>query len=104
MSLQQHVLAGLKPLRLARNLTRDDMAAAIGVTATSYDRFENGTRRLYFDKACALADRLSCSLDELRHDPGAGSTDTVVIAGEGALAFGTGETSGAEEQLRDWEL
>lgn len=71
MTLPQHALAGLKPRRIARNLSREDMAGAIGVTATSYDRFENGTRRLYFDKACVLADTLGCSLDDLRCDPNA---------------------------------
>jgi transcriptional regulator with XRE-family HTH domain len=81
MLLPQHSLSGLKPLRLARNMTREHLAAIIGVTATSYDRFENGIRRLYFDKACALADALGCSLDALRGDPGAAQAGSVVNLG-----------------------
>lgn len=75
-----HPLQNLKALRLSKGVSREAMADAISVAPTSYDRYENGTRRIYFDKACALADTLGVSLDEFRKEPG--PDDTVVAQAE----------------------
>jgi transcriptional regulator with XRE-family HTH domain len=62
-----HYLVGLKPIRRYRGLSLAEAGDLIGVTSTSYARFEAGTRRIYFDKACVLADALGCSIADLRH-------------------------------------
>ncbi len=66
-----HCAAGLKPARLRS----EKLAAAIGVTVTTYYRYEAGARRLYLDKACVLADTMGISLDDIRRDPGTGTVD-----------------------------
>lgn len=66
---QEHPLEGLKAARLKAGLTRQALAEAIGVTPTSYDRFENGTRRIYFDRVIVLAKTLGVSIDSLLHAP-----------------------------------
>lgn len=75
-----HPLEGLKPARLRANLSASLCADRIGVTVQSYYRFEKGERRLYFDKACILADMIGVSLDELRKAPGTLDT-AVAVAG-----------------------
>lgn len=45
------------------------LADAAGVSLTSYYRFEDGTRRCYFDKVCCMADAMGVSTDMLRRDP-----------------------------------
>lgn len=72
-----HCLAGLKAARIRSGIAVDVLADRLGVSATSYYRFEAGTRRIYFDRVCALADALGCSIDDLRHAPEDG---TVVAA------------------------
>lgn len=59
-------LAGLRGIRLHRARRSSEMAELIGVTPSSYTRFENGYRRIYFDKACILADTLGVRVDDLR--------------------------------------
>jgi transcriptional regulator with XRE-family HTH domain len=62
----QHCLEGLKPIRQFRRIERKDLAQTIGVTVTSYDRYESGDRRIQFDKVCVLADFLYCTTEDLR--------------------------------------
>jgi transcriptional regulator with XRE-family HTH domain len=80
-----HQLRGLRTARERAEITAPDAAAAIGVTPRSYYRLETGVRRMYFDKACRLADLFGCSLDDLRRDPDAadGARGTVVDAALG---------------------
>jgi DNA-binding XRE family transcriptional regulator len=61
-----HCLQGLKPARLKADISPDALATVIGVDVRSYYRYEGGKRALSFDKACALADTIGCSLDDLR--------------------------------------
>jgi transcriptional regulator with XRE-family HTH domain len=61
-----HCLQGLKPARIKADITPDALAAVIGVDVRSYYRYESGKRLIGFDKACALADTIGCSLDDLR--------------------------------------
>jgi transcriptional regulator with XRE-family HTH domain len=75
-----HCLAGLKAARLKAKIEPDALAAVIGVNVRSYYRYEGGRRLISFDKACALADTIGCSLDDLRRDPDDG---TVVAAALG---------------------
>lgn len=75
----RHCLEGLKPARLRAGLTRQEVADAAGVTITSYDRFESGVRRCYFDRVCVIADLLGVTTEELRRHP---DDSTVVAANE----------------------
>jgi transcriptional regulator with XRE-family HTH domain len=62
-----HPLIGLKSVRKHRGFSLSDAASVVGVHPTSYNRFENGTRRIYLDKAVALAQALRCTVDDLTH-------------------------------------
>lgn len=44
---------------------RDDFAAVLGVEPRRYKSWETGERKLPFSWACAIAEKLNCSLDEL---------------------------------------
>jgi transcriptional regulator with XRE-family HTH domain len=72
-----HCLEGLKPARIRTGIEVEALAESMGVSVTSYYRYEAGHRRIYFDKACRLADALGVSLDDLRRAP---ASDTVVAA------------------------
>jgi transcriptional regulator with XRE-family HTH domain len=61
-----HPLIGLRSIRQARRATVAELAETIGVAPTSYSRFETGMRRIYFDKAITLADKLGVRVDDLR--------------------------------------
>lgn len=61
-----HPLQGLREIRRARNLSASDMAELLNIAPTSYSRFEIGSRRAYFDKVVAIADRLGVRTDDLR--------------------------------------
>lgn len=89
--------SGLKDARLKAGIDPQVLADRIGVNLRSYYRFENGTRRLYFDKACALADALGCSLDELRSAPEVAAETSVVVNSPDA-------PPGIADELRGWEL
>jgi transcriptional regulator with XRE-family HTH domain len=60
-----HCLIGLRQIRRARKISVADIAEVIGVASTSYLRFENGTRRIYFDKVVKIAQRLGVRTDDL---------------------------------------
>lgn len=51
----QHVLSGLKSWRTSQGVRAVDLARRIGIAVESYRRIERGERRIYFDKAIALA-------------------------------------------------
>ena len=80
-----HCLAGIKAARIRTSTPVERLAAAIGISVTSYYRYENGSRRIYLDRACVLADLMGISLDELRRP----STDGTVVT---------------ERALADWEV
>lgn len=64
-----HPLAGLKTRREMEHMRASDLARRIGVTTASYYRFERGERRIYLDKARAIASTLGCTVDALAHEP-----------------------------------
>jgi transcriptional regulator with XRE-family HTH domain len=64
--MRPHILSSLRTRRMASGVNPIFLARAIGVELNTYYRYENGTRRIHFDKACVLADKLGCSLDDLR--------------------------------------
>lgn len=45
--------------------SRDDFAEALGVKPLRYKAWETGERNMSFSWACAIAEKLNCSLDEL---------------------------------------
>lgn len=56
----------LQQLRKAAGYkSRDDFAVVLGVNARTYKTWESGERKFSFVQACAIADALNCSLDEL---------------------------------------
>jgi transcriptional regulator with XRE-family HTH domain len=61
-----HCLEGLKAARIKAGVEPHALADRIGVDVRSYYRYEAGKRPITFDKACALADTIGCSLDDLR--------------------------------------
>lgn len=77
MSLN-HCLAGLKTARIRAGVNVSILADRIGVTVTTYYRYEAGQRRIYLDRAVVLASMLGCTVDDLTRAPG--PDDTVVAA------------------------
>lgn len=69
MSEHTHLLTGLRARRVAQRLSAPQMAKVIGMTSTSYLRFERGERRVYLDKAVALARYLGCTIAQLAQEP-----------------------------------
>lgn len=55
----------LKQLRLAKEISQQDMAKMLGYTPTSYNKIENGERNLPARKALMAAKILDCSLDDI---------------------------------------
>lgn len=62
--------ASLTALRKSRGLSQKQVAEAVGMTLSAYQRYEYGQREPAFCKLIALADFFAVSLDEL-----AGRTD-----------------------------
>ena len=69
--IADHVLQGLKPLRTHLGISASALANRIGVTASSFARYENGSRRIFLDMAVALAGTLGVTVDDLTrsHSP-----------------------------------
>ncbi|WP_207627494.1 helix-turn-helix transcriptional regulator [Bacillus sp. MM2020_4] len=55
----------LKRLREAKGIQQQDMAKRLGYTVQSYNRVENGKRKLPIAKAMKAAEILGCSMDEI---------------------------------------
>ena len=73
-----HALAGLRAARIRAGVDAQVLADRIGVTINAYYRYEAGSRRIYLDRAVALASLLGCTVDDLTRAPG--PDDTVVAA------------------------
>lgn len=59
----------LRALRKRHGYTQDDVAQAIGETKRVVGAWERQDTLIPFEKACAIADFLNCSLDELAGRP-----------------------------------
>lgn len=55
MELTHHSLCGLRPIRQLLQVKASDVAQRLGITVTTYNRFERGERRPYFDQVLAIA-------------------------------------------------
>lgn len=55
----------LRAVRSDRGMTQDELADAAGVSRDSVRRWELGINTPGLDAACALADALACSVDDL---------------------------------------
>lgn len=55
----------LKDLRKAKRLTQGQLADAVGATKRQIGAWERGENDLPLDYACAIADVLECTLDEI---------------------------------------
>ena len=54
----------LKRIRKMRGINQDEIAQELGVK-TRYGTWERGERNMSFPQACAIADILDCTLDEI---------------------------------------
>lgn len=90
--------SGLRFRRLAAGKSAEDCAQLIGVTVNTYYRFEKGTRRLYYDKACLLADFLECSVEKFRIGP---SRENAEQLADGTTKVGAGDVLGEEWVVDD---
>lgn len=64
-----HPLIGVRTRRHYLGFTADTMAKRLGISRTSYLRLERGERRIYFDKALAIAQILGCTCEQLTRMP-----------------------------------
>jgi transcriptional regulator with XRE-family HTH domain len=65
-----HPLAGLRTIRLALGIHPKTLADRIGITISTYHRYERGERRIYLDKAIVLASTLGLpTTDHLSREP-----------------------------------
>ena len=62
-------------LRKAKNVTQDEMAAKLGVTAAAVSKWENGYTLPDILMLCAIADYFQVSTDELLGRAGEGQND-----------------------------
>ena len=63
--LKGPIHARLAELREAKELTQEEVAAAVGVDKTAVSHWENGIARPDISRLPALADTLGVSIDEL---------------------------------------
>lgn len=66
---RDHPLAGVKARREMLGIKATDIARELGITLSSYMRHENGSRRIYFDKALTLASILQIDPRLMRNEP-----------------------------------
>lgn len=55
----------LKRIRKMRGFNQDEIAQELGVKTSRYGTWERGERNMSFPQACAIADILDCTLDEI---------------------------------------
>ena len=55
----------LRAVRLDRKMSQDELAEAAGVSKDAVKRWEAGANTPGLDSACALADALGCTLEDL---------------------------------------
>ena len=55
----------LKRIRKMRGINQDEIAQELGVKTSRYGTWERGERNMSFPQACAIADILDCTLDEI---------------------------------------
>lgn len=65
MELAQHTLMSARHRRQILDISAAAVATRIGVTVTTYNRFERGERRPYLDQALAIAKTLGCMVEDL---------------------------------------
>jgi transcriptional regulator with XRE-family HTH domain len=69
MDLPVHCLSGVRTRRQYLGLSADEMAQRLGITRTSYLRYERGERRIMLDQAKAMASMLGCTCEQLGELP-----------------------------------
>lgn len=55
----------LKSLRVKHGLSQEDTAKLLGITSSTYNRKENGSRKFYVDEAGKLADIFNTTVEEI---------------------------------------
>lgn len=55
----------LKRIRSLKGFSQEDMATKLGIKKSRYGTWERGERTMSFPQACACADILGCTTDEL---------------------------------------
>lgn len=69
MVLRDHPLAGVRTRRQLKDIKAPALAKRLGVATEYFYKYERGERRLYLDKALALAKMLECTVEELGIEP-----------------------------------
>lgn len=65
MEMRDHPLMSARQRRQLLQLPATFIASRLGITVTSYNRFERGERRAYVDQAHVIAKALGCTVDDL---------------------------------------
>lgn len=62
------LLNNLKKLRLARNITQDELAHMLGITIRTYQYIEYGHRKPSYDVILKLQEIFKCDINKLLSD------------------------------------
>jgi transcriptional regulator with XRE-family HTH domain len=69
----------MKILRLALNLSQEELGAKLGVSFQQIQKYEKGSNRISLGRAKKIANVLKCSIDHLAAVDGRNSTDGATI-------------------------
>lgn len=97
MTLRDHPLAGVRTRRTLKGISAPTIAQRIGITTDYYYKYERGERRIYLDKALAIARTLECSVEDLGSEPNI--DEQVEIFRQRRLA----EIAGTDTYDDEWE-
>ena len=81
----------IKALRIAKNLTQEQIADQIGISRQKYARIENGVNSITFDILSRIADVLDVTVGDI----------TRVLDEVPAVAYRAGEESGSSQKIFD---
>ena len=81
----------IKALRIAKNLTQEQIADQIGISRQKYARIENGINSITFDILSRIADVLDVTVRDI----------TRVLDEVPAVAYRAGEESGSSQKIFD---
>ena len=81
----------IKALRIAKNLTQEQIADQIGISRQKYARIENGVNSITFDILSRIADVLDVTVGDI----------TRVLDEVPAAAYRAGEESGSSQKIFD---
>lgn len=90
----------LKRIRKMRGVKQGEIARELGVKTSRYGTWERGERNMSFPQACAIADILDCTLDEIAGREQSANTPT--LARSSSTAATNRSTRTARQTWRTW--